>query len=498
MRIFRKAQGPDTGLRAYGSHYARNTRWGVVVQKWPRKQPERATPYQVYTRAEWSYAGYWTTWASPYQYITAKFLSKGTDLLPRDVLMQAMYGSLYEYTTQDGLVFERFRDVAQNPQLILDMVTTTIGAILYRSAEGWVWVEPGNDGQVLSIAAQTPYWQDVYPVAVQTADLLAKTATPGLNGLRLVQDSDSVKAIWSIPGQVSFKRAALTGDVTAALDDNATTIANQAVTYAKIQNISTTKQLLGRNSSGSGPTQEVDTSQALDWLDTPAHGQVLFRGSAAWHALAPGTSGQFLKTQGASADPLWAAIPPPTSGAGTPISPYFNNADIHLVPAGMSGAATTTFLCTANQIVFVPITVANLRTFTKIAVSVPNGGNINPSSARLAIYNVDTTTGGPGTVLVDGGNASLATTGYQSVTINTPVSPGQYFLAAWWEKANTVRSMLPAFSMACVSVNLGAASPSAIAFLSRNATFGGSFASEASNTHTLVSNTSSIPTIGIR
>lgn len=44
----------------------------------------------------------------------------------------------------------------------------------------------------------------------------------------------------------------------------------------------------------------------LDALFSSAQGALLYRGGSGWAALAPGTSGQFLKTQGASADPVWA------------------------------------------------------------------------------------------------------------------------------------------------------------------------------------------------
>ena len=46
------------------------------------------------------------------------------------------------------------------------------------------------------------------------------------------------------------------GDVTSA-GDGATTIANDAVTYAKMQNVSATNRILGRDSSGSGIIEEI-------------------------------------------------------------------------------------------------------------------------------------------------------------------------------------------------------------------------------------------------
>lgn len=108
---------------------------------------------------------------------------------------------------------------------------------------------------------------------------------------------------------------ALTGDVTATGPGSvAGTIANDAVTYAKMQNISATQRILGRNSAGSGDTEEVTLSQHLDWIGSVAQGDILYRDSSAWTRLGAGTSGQFLKTQGASANPLWADAP---SGSGT-------------------------------------------------------------------------------------------------------------------------------------------------------------------------------------
>jgi hypothetical protein len=51
----------------------------------------------------------------------------------------------------------------------------------------------------------------------------------------------------------------LSGDVTLA-NTGAVTIANDAVTYAKIQNVSATKKLLGRVSTGAGDIEEIDLS----------------------------------------------------------------------------------------------------------------------------------------------------------------------------------------------------------------------------------------------
>lgn len=54
------------------------------------------------------------------------------------------------------------------------------------------------------------------------------------------------------------------------------------------------------------PTIAAEVQVILDQI-TNVHGSVLFRGAAGWEALGPGTAGRFLKTNGAGADPEWAA-----------------------------------------------------------------------------------------------------------------------------------------------------------------------------------------------
>jgi hypothetical protein len=102
----------------------------------------------------------------------------------------------------------------------------------------------------------------------------------------------------------------LTGDVTAGpgTGSQAATIANDAVTYAKIQNISATSRILGRRTAGAGDVEENTLTQILDFVGSAAQGDILYRNAADWVRLAAGTSGQLLKTAGAGANPLWADV----------------------------------------------------------------------------------------------------------------------------------------------------------------------------------------------
>ncbi len=102
----------------------------------------------------------------------------------------------------------------------------------------------------------------------------------------------------------------LTGDVDAGpgSGSQAATIGNDKVTYAKMQNVSATSRILGRKTSGAGDPEECTLSEILDFISSAAQGDILYRGSSSWARLAAGTSGQVLKTQGSSANPVWATL----------------------------------------------------------------------------------------------------------------------------------------------------------------------------------------------
>lgn len=62
-----------------------------------------------------------------------------------------------------------------------------------------------------------------------------------------------------------------------------------------------------RVNSGATAVEFDSLSSILDGLGS-AQGDVLYRGASGWTVLTPGTSGQFLKTNGASADPVWDTV----------------------------------------------------------------------------------------------------------------------------------------------------------------------------------------------
>lgn len=83
-------------------------------------------------------------------------------------------------------------------------------------------------------------------------------------------------------------------------------IANGSILNAMLANMAS-KTIKGNKEATAGPPEDLTLSQVLDLIGGATWGDVLFRGTAGWQRLAAGAAGQFLKTNGAGADPVWAA-----------------------------------------------------------------------------------------------------------------------------------------------------------------------------------------------
>ena len=66
------------------------------------------------------------------------------------------------------------------------------------------------------------------------------------------------------------------------------------------------KTLLGNVSGSTATPSALTVTQFLDSTIGSSQGTLLYRGASTWSALAPGTNGYYLKTQGAGANPTWA------------------------------------------------------------------------------------------------------------------------------------------------------------------------------------------------
>jgi hypothetical protein len=147
--------------------------------------------------------------------------------------------------------------------LILPPTNVPAGGTLLYDGSGW---------KVIDANGHIPTTGGIVPLIVQEAD-----TTVDSNVTTLDFDGASFNVTSSPAGEANIERAALTGDVTAAAGSGATTIANDAVTYAKMQNVSATDRLLGRDTAAAGDVEELAVGSGLAFtggpgLDLAAHG----------------------------------------------------------------------------------------------------------------------------------------------------------------------------------------------------------------------------------
>ena len=200
----------------------------------------------------------------------------------------------------------------------LDISGAAQGDILYRSATSWARLPAATAGYILQTngAAANPSWaQNTGGSGAPTdAEYIVGSANGSLSAERVLSNSTSVTVNFATGGQVSLERAALTGDVTASQNSNSTTIANDAVTNAKMANM-TASTIKARITGSTGDPEDATFTQVLDLVGSAAQGDILYRGASTWTRLGAGTSGHYLKTQGAAANPVWAAVS--ASGGGS-------------------------------------------------------------------------------------------------------------------------------------------------------------------------------------
>ena len=216
---------------------------------------------------------------------------------------------------------------------------------------------------------------------------------------------------------------------TAGYDTNFT-LASAKLAFADIAS----GNVLGNSSAGSNEPTSATLTSLLDRNFSGTQGSVLYRGNAGWSALGPGTSGQVLQTQGASANPAWATI----SGAGTVTSISTNN--------GITGGTITTsgtiglanigggqVLANATSSTGSPMgtsaPVLGVNASAAGTIGLANGGGSgatvtiqNPSATSAYNFNLPATAGTTGQVLTSaGGGSSPMTWAAAPVAMNIPV-----------------------------------------------------------------------------
>lgn len=251
------------------------------------------------------------------------------------------------------------------------------GDVLFRNASQWVCLPVGTAGQVLATggAGGNPSWVSTGGTGTVTN---VNTGT-GLTG----------------------------GPITGA----------GTISLASISN----NQILANTSGGVAAPFGTSLSSIIDSAVGSTQGEILFRNASQWTVLNPGTSGQFLQTQGAASNPVWASA----AGGGTVTSVATGAC---LTGGTITSSGTIAGLNPVNAQVGTTYSVVNgdqckLVTFSNtnpVAVSIPQaGGGGNFATGWLAFFqnrNTGTVTITPTTSTIDGA-ATIQLTQNQGMAI---------------------------------------------------------------------------------
>lgn len=243
--------------------------------------------------------------------------------------------------------------IAADVQEILDQVTTTRGSILYRGLLGWASLAPGTATYLLTSAGAGAdpiwaapagggvVWGGITGVLSAQADLQAALDTK----LTVLDDSANWApgAVRVDAGVIAFTQgdnsvtASITffggnlADITAAgweldLKGNvggtyfgtlSAAMRHRFRRYGTITGIEfDADPYVNNDVIFHGGNVAVAVQALLNTLST-TRGTILYRGAAAWAALAPGAAGDFLQSGGAGANPSWITDQPVTDPTTT-------------------------------------------------------------------------------------------------------------------------------------------------------------------------------------
>lgn len=217
---------------------------------------------------------------------------------------------------------------------------------------------------------------------VDQADLRYQPLDSDLTAIAALTTTSFGRALLALADAAALRTAAALGSIATLSSIATANIDNDAVTYAKMQNVSATSRILGRATSGAGDVEELTGAQALEI-----------------------TGAQIAIPEGRGR----------TSGG-------VNNLSI----PGLESAAQSTTGVTSNRLVYEPILIPTAITIDLLAVEVTTlfvGGLM-----RLGIYNADVHWQ-PTSLVLDAGTVATDTLGVKSISINQALPAGRYLFA---------------------------------------------------------------------
>lgn len=281
---------------------------------------------------------------------------------------------------------------------------TSVSVVTANGVSGSVATETTTPAITMSLGAITPTTVNGVTLSGASSPTLAVTGTTTVAG-----------------ANTGDQTITLTGDVTGAGTGSfAATIANDAVTYAKMQNVSTTDKVLGRSTSGAGNVEEIACTAAgralIDDADASAQRTTLGLGTLATQ------SGTFSGTSSGTNTGDQTSV---SGNAGTATTlatsrnidgqAFNGSADITVIAPGTHAASSKATPADADEVPLVDsaasnvlkrLTWANLKAAIKPpAVALTDGATISLDISTGEVF--DVTIAGDRTINFTGGAAAL-------------------------------------------------------------------------------------------
>jgi hypothetical protein len=177
------ASGFDPQLRRFRGQFQtwNHPKYGPITAKWPRKRHGKRTPGQIDNNDTFAAVVGWCRSPISTEVSIAQVVTKNSGFLIRDLLEACCYGNVVIVQTKAGQIYYGARMVAQSAQALLDQITQDPGALLARTSEGWIALEPGVTGYVLTANGPSlaPTYQALPPPPTTTQDFITEPPSFG-------------------------------------------------------------------------------------------------------------------------------------------------------------------------------------------------------------------------------------------------------------------------------------------------------------------------------
>lgn len=164
------------------------------VRKWPKKRGTPTSPKQLFWIDWFRQANLLAKYADGMSQARAIQMSEGWPLYPRDILLKAMRGWLYDFTDTTGWRWFSMAAIGSVSES-LDALAQTVGSVLVRSTDRWRAVVPGAIGDRLTYQGDTapPTWEAVVPSAPPLEGALVTRAA-----FQAIPNNANTIVIWDV------------------------------------------------------------------------------------------------------------------------------------------------------------------------------------------------------------------------------------------------------------------------------------------------------------